>query len=221
MSIVRALFAAFVPLLGSQAARQGSATTAVVHAEPARPRLALTFLADVMTDEVSQGIARYSFAIIGMSAWPNRADRARAYTAQIKALNPDITLAQYSILAETRPTGPRGSGRAAGRRHRGRRLVAARRHGRARPRQAVQGVEHQLHPMDAARRQRRALPQIKARNDYETLLKNMPLVEYVFIDGVGDPMFNGDFKRDGTDQSAPTPKWRLRSAKASSPMSKR
>lgn len=173
---------------------------------PAKPRTALGYLGrpiDTPTDQAL--VARYQFVI--MSLWAGMGEsRLQATIKGIKAINPNIKLAQYVIaqeIADLVPGDPNYASwkaindndwwlrDAAGNRTQWTPLYKA----------------YLINPTawtaadDAGAR----WPQVKAKMDSNLLLGKMKGIDYVYLDGFGEPLADADWKLDGTNQLRTNP----------------
>lgn len=199
-------------MVASAAATEPSSAPAVApspkaSAEWAKPRTALAYLGRRVDSAADQAlVARYQFVILGL--WPGiGATKLQAMVSGIKARNPDIKLAEYVMLQEMRdatsasdPDHPlwlalnkndwwlrKASGDRA-------QWTAAYR-------------AHDINVTDWAPVNAEGLrwSAVKARFDTDMLLSKMSGIDYVYIDGMGEPLSDGDWKRIGSNQSRSDP----------------
>lgn len=168
---------------------------------PAKPRTALAYLGRSIDKPADQAlVARYQFVVMGL--WPGMGEtRLRANINGIKAINSSIKLAQYVMLqeiADLNSDDPNFASwksvndndwwlrDAAGNRKQWTPLYKA----------------YLINPTawvasdDAGVR----WPQVKARLDTNILLGKMKGIDYVYLDGFGEPQADADWKLDGTNQ---------------------
>lgn len=177
------------------------APAAIRQSDHAKPRTAVTYLGRRVDTETDRAlVARYQFAII--SQWVGMPpSQLQANVAGIKAFNPNIKLAQYVMLQERRDATPGSPGYELW--------------------QTINANEWWLRGPDGKRKQWTSdygayllnvtewaptdangerWPEVKAKFDTDALLNNMRGIDYVFIDGFGEAMADGDWRRDGTIQ---------------------
>jgi hypothetical protein len=175
---------------------------AVVHA---KPRTALTLLGiNPSTAQIRTLIARYQFAILGQ--WPGLgATNLQANITNIKALNPNIKLAQYAMLQEMQDLGATDPSFS---------IFQAVQTNNWWHRDAVGNrtkvstfPSYNINitswaPPDASGQR---WHQVKAKFDNDKLFANMKGLDYVYMDGFDVPLSDGDWKRIGTNQSRTDP----------------
>jgi len=172
----------------------------------AKPRTALAYLGKAIDTKADQAaVARHQFAVLGL--WPGLgAKRLQATVSGIKALNPSIQIAQYVMLQERRddapPTDPPGALETNG----WWLLDAA---GKRTQWTAAYGAWNTnptewTHPDTNGDR----WPQFKAKFDSAAgkgILSLMKGIDFINIDGFGNPTVNADWRRIGTNQSMNDP----------------
>jgi len=145
-------------------------------------------------------VARYQFAVLGLWAGMG-ADRLQSTISGIKALNPNIKLAQYVMLAESRDESNTAW-------------------------QALNANDWWLRDANNNRVQwtteysaydinvtawapnyssTKNWALVKSKYDTDTLLSKMKNLDYVFLDGMGAPATSADWKNNGTTQSMTDP----------------
>jgi hypothetical protein len=151
-------------------------------------------------------VARYQFAVLGL--WSGMgAERLQANVSGIKSFNPNIKLAQYVMLAERRDaTGTSDPGYALWQSINTNKWWLLDASGK-RTQWTTAYDAYQLNvtawaPKDSSGR---TWAQVKAKYDTDTLLSKMKGLDYVYLDGISDPVVSADWKRIGTNQPATDP----------------
>jgi hypothetical protein len=167
----------------------------------AKPRTAVTYFGRNVESAIDRSlVARYQLAIIGQWAGLGEA-RLQANVQGIKSLNPNIKIAQYVMLQESRDMKSGDSGYSAWQsiNANGWWLLTA---DGKRTQWTSEYATYLLNVTDWAPvdKDGNRWPQVKAKHDTDSLLSKMKGIDYVFIDGFGEAMADGDWKRIGTDQ---------------------
>jgi hypothetical protein len=166
----------------------------------------LTLFGKSVDDAATQAlVARYQYAIIGL--WPGLgATRLQASISGIKALNPNIKLAQYLMLAEHGDVSTTDPGYSLWQSINTNNWWLLDASGN-RTQWTTAYNQYQTNvtawaPKDSSGR---TWAQVKAKYNTDTLLSNMKGLDYVYLDGMSDPMVSADYMRIGTNQSLKDP----------------
>jgi len=158
-----------------------------------------------MSATTQQQVARYGFAILGMTTWKS-ATALQSHINNIKSLNPSIKLAQYVMLQEiqdfpsTDPNYPKWL--AVNSNNWWHRNATG-----ARTQWTANYAAYNINITDwaPADANGQRWHQVKAKYDNDRLFNNMKGLDYVYMDGFDVPLSDGDWKRIGTNQSRTDP----------------
>lgn len=175
---------------------------------PAKPRTALIYFGGSVDSPANLALAA-RYQIMVLSLWPGMGEPLlQANVRGIKSINPRIKLAQYLNVNETRDSaGPSDpfylTWQSINANDWWLRDAAGNRTQWGTPEQMAHNVNSTAWTKPDANGQR--WPQVKAKFDTDSLLTKMNGIDYVFIDGVSDPLADADYKRIGTNQSHKDP----------------